>query len=184
MFFSAQSGRPFSFTFDGGGVFADGSSGNDNALLYIPTGANDPNLAPTSDFVAVQSLVDFLNDIDPDASGIGADCDFEFGQTIARNSCRNDWIFDLDFRLSQEIPGPGNLFDVDDKITLFLDFDNFLNFIDSDANVFRVRGSFVDLVDVDGDGRSEISDFNPDDQEFIGFSSSVWRIQLGVRYEF
>lgn len=186
LFFSAQSGRPFSLTFDGGGVFADSSSGNDNALLYIPTGINDPNLAPTSDFAAVQNLIDFLNDQGPDASGIGAACDFQFGQTIARNSCRNDWVFDLDFRLSQEIPGPGSLFGIDDRVTLFFDFDNFLNFIDKDANVFRQRSEFVDLVDVDVDdqGRFEISGFNPDDQNFIGFSSSVWRIQLGVRYEF
>jgi hypothetical protein len=186
LFFSAQSGRPFSLTFDGGGVFADGSSGNDNALLYIPTGVNDPNLAPTSDFMAVENLIEFLNDQGPDASGIGAACDFEFGQTISRNTCRNDWVFDLDFRLSQEIPGPGSLLGVDDKITLFFDFDNFLNFIDKDANVFRQRGQFVDLVDVDVDdqGRFEISGFNPDDQNFIGFSSSVWRIQLGARYEF
>lgn len=186
LFFSAQSGRPFSLTFDGGGVFADSSSGTDNALLYIPTGVGDPNLAPTSDFVAVQNLIDFLNDQGPEASGIGADCDFEFGQTISRNSCRNDWVFDLDFRFSQEIPGPGSLLGVDDKITLFFDFDNFLNFVDKDAGVFRQRGQFVDLVDVDVDdqGRFEISGFNPDDQNIIGFSSSVWRIQLGVRYEF
>lgn len=186
LFFSAQSGRPFSLTFDGGGVFADSSSGNDNALLYIPSGIDDPNLAPTSDFVAVQNLIDFLNDQGPDASGIGAACDFEFGQTISRNSCRNDWVFDLDFRFSQEIPGPGSLLGVDDKITLFFDFDNFLNFLDKDANVFRQRNEFLDLVDVDTDaqGRFEISGFNPDDQNFIGFSSSVWRIQLGARYEF
>jgi len=134
----------------------------------------------------VQDLIDFLNDTGPAASGIGADCDFEFGQTVSRNSCRNDWVFDLDFRLSQEIPGPASLLGIDDKITLFFDFDNFLNFVDAGGNVFRQRSQFVDLVDVDVDdqGRFEISGFNPDDQNFIGFSSSVWRIQLGARYEF
>jgi hypothetical protein len=44
----------------------------------------------------------------------------------------------------------------------------------------------VTLVDggVDAQGRYIISTFNPDDDNNIGFSSSVWRIQLGVRYKF
>ncbi|MEO1044618.1 MAG: TonB-dependent receptor [Pseudomonadota bacterium] len=213
LFFQARSGRPYSLTFDGGGDFADSSSGNDNALLYIPTGISDPNIAPPifdtmgnqiggSDLAAVQALVDYLAN---NTNGVAEQCNFTPGMTIRRNTCRNDWVFDLDFRFSQELPGPGSFFGVDDRITLYLDFDNFLNFIDSDANVFRTRNQFVDLVEagnnlddpnsadpddrinvpaVDNQGRYVISGFSPDDQEFIGFSASVWRIQLGVRYEF
>ncbi len=43
-FFRANSGLPYSLTFDGGAVFNDSASGTDNALLYIPTGVNDPNV--------------------------------------------------------------------------------------------------------------------------------------------
>ena len=182
MFFSARSGRPYSLTFDGGGVFADRSSGNDNALLYIPTGVNDPNVSPTSDPAAVQSLINYVN---------ASNCGFTAGQTIGRNTCREDWTFDLDMRISQEIPGPGRLFGLKDKIELFADFDNVLNMIDNSWNTFAPIGVFgdgqvVDIVDggVDNAGRYIISGFNPDDQPNISTTASAWRIQLGVRYEF
>ncbi len=183
LFFSAQSGRPYSLTFDGGGVFMDSASGTDNARLYIPTGPDDPNLAPTSNAGAVTSLLSYLD-------GISCDDGFE-GSTIARNTCREDWVYDLDMRLSQEVPGPGRLFGLEDKFELFADFDNVLNIIDSSWNTQRSRASFgdgqiVDLVDgnFDAQGRYVISDFNPDDEERINVSGSVWRIQVGVRYEF
>jgi Carboxypeptidase regulatory-like domain/TonB dependent receptor len=180
LFFSARSGRPYSLTFNNGGVFNDSASGNDNALLYIPTGVSDPNLSPTSNAAAVTSLVDYVS---------ASNCKFTPGESIKRNSCRNDTVLDLDLRFSQELPGPGRLFGVEDKLELFADFDNFLNFIDSSENVFRRRGGssgLVTLVDggVDSQGRYIISNFNPDDENTIGFSSSVWRIQLGVRYKF
>ncbi len=182
MFFSARSGRPYSLTFDGGGVFADRSSGNDNALLYIPSGVNDPNVSPLSDPTAVQSLINYVNN---------SNCGFTAGQTIRRNTCREDWTFDLDLRISQEIPGPGRLFGLEDKIELFVDIDNALNLIDNSWNTFAPIGVFgdgqvVDIVDggVDNSGRYIISGFNPDDQPNISTSASAWRIQLGVRYEF
>ncbi len=176
--FVARSGRPYSLTFDGGSVFNDSSSGTDNALLYIPTGVGDPNVSPLSDDAAVQSLVNYV---------AGTNCDYTPGTSIARNTCRNDWFFDLDLRLSQEIPGPAHFAGLaDDRIELFMDFDNFLNFFDDSWNVFRARGDFVDVVDggVDSDGRYIISGFNPDDQNFVGTTSSIWRIQIGARYEF
>ena len=179
MFFSARSGRPYSLTFSGDG-FQDSASGDNNALLYIPTGPNDPNLSPQST-ADIDSLLNFVN---------GLNCSFTPGQTIRRNTCRNDWVFDLDMRLSQEIPGPGRLFGLDDKIELFADFDNFLNFIDPDWNVFRNRDDEDGLVDlvgtsgVDAQGRYILTNLNLDDQETLRFSNSVWRIQLGVRYEF
>ncbi|MEO0463936.1 MAG: TonB-dependent receptor [Pseudomonadota bacterium] len=182
IFFSAQSGRPFSLTFDGGGVFNDSASGSDNALLYIPTGVSDPNISPLSDAAAVTSLVDYLA-----TSEVGEACDFELGQSIARNTCENDWFFDMDIRISQELPFLGTLTGItEDRIEIFADFANFLNLIDSSANIRRTRNQFVDLVDggVDDQGRYIISGFNPDDDNDIGISASAWRIQIGARYEF
>jgi hypothetical protein len=183
-FYTGQSGRPYSLTFDGGGVFNDSSSGRDNALLYIPTGISDPNLSPDSDPAAVADLLDYVGNLDC-ADGFS-------GETIVRNTCRDDWYDDVDIRISQELPGPASLFGfVDDRIELFADFDNFLNVLKSNWNTRRARGIFgdgqlVDLVDgdVDDQGRYIIDGFNPDDQERISTTASVWRIQLGVRYEF
>ncbi|MBB3764055.1 outer membrane beta-barrel protein [Sphingomicrobium lutaoense] len=177
MVFRGRSGRPYSLTFDGGGVFNDSSSGSDNALLYVPFGINDPNLSPNSDPNAVAQLVDYV---------ANSGCDFEFGKSIEGNSCRNDWFFDLDLRLSQEIPGPARLFGVNDRVELFIDFDNFLNFLDGSWNALRTRDRLVDVVDVeiDDQGRYEITGFNPDDDNDVLESASVWRAQVGIKYEF
>ena len=178
VFFRARSGRPFSLVFDGGGVFNDSSSGSDNALLYVPSGPNDPNVSPDSDPAAVASLIDYVA-----ASG----CDYTPGQSIRRNTCNNPWHYDLDLRFSQELPFIGSLTGlVDDRIELFADFDNFLNLLDSGWNRLKFQPEFTDVVDgdVDGAGRYIIDDFAPDDDQFVSISSSAWKIQVGVRYEF
>ena len=194
--FIARSGRPYSLTFIGGGVFNDTASGFENALLYIPTGTTDPNVAPTSNMAAVQRLVDF-------ASNLGC-AKGHLGRTIERNTCSNEWYYDLDLSFSQEIPGPGRFFGIDDRIKLFATFDNFLNFLDSDWNVQR-RRNFAGLQDIstltgiDAQGRyifgaadnlSEYTDstgFTGTDYERdnqINISSSVWRLKIGISYDF
>ena len=200
-YFRAREGRPYSLTFAGGGVFADRSSGNDNALLYVPNGIDDANLSPESDPASVAALIDYLNggagvatidgdEIAYDGSYVADDCQITPGQTIDRNTCRNDWHYDLDLRFSQELPFVGSLTGlVEDRITLFADFANFLNFIDDSANILRSRGGFNGLVgitetSVDDAGRYIIEDFNPDDRESISIGASAWRIQIGARYEF
>ena len=196
-FFRAREGRPYSLTFLGGGTFADSSSGNDNALLYIPTGANDPNLSPSSDPAAVAALLDYLNGGSGtfngdayDGSFITGSCSFNSGETIRRNTCRNNWHVDLDLRFSQELPFIGSLTGIaDDRLEVFADFANFLNLIDSGANILRSRGGFNGLVPVastrvDSDGRYIINDFEPDDRNSIAIGPSAWRIQIGARYEF
>ncbi|WP_432769255.1 MAG: TonB-dependent receptor [Sphingopyxis sp.] len=193
--FIARSGRPYSLTFTGGGVFNDSASGFENALLYIPTGINDPNIRQPifngagvqtggSNLAAVQQLVDF-------ASNLGCAKKY-LGRTIDRNTCSNDWYFDVDLSFSQELPGPGRLFGRNDKIKLYATMDNFLNFLDQDWNVQR-RRNFAGLQDLatggvdTATGQYIISGFN--DQAFaednqINVSSSVWRLKVGVSYEF
>ena len=182
----ARSGRPYSLTFSGGSVFNDSASGNNNALLYVPTGIGDPNISPTSNMTAVQQLADY-------AASLGCARDFA-GQTIERNTCTNDWYHDLDLSFSQELPGPGRfLFGRQDKIRVFAMVDNFLNLLDSDWNVHR-RRNFSGLQDVaslggiDAQGRYIISGFAGldaiEDDNQINVSSSVWRLKVGISYDF
>jgi hypothetical protein len=209
--FIARSGRPYSATFTGGGEFNDSASGFENALAYIPTGPTDPNVVfldtLTSTGTVARTSAQVASDLDAYISSEKCVAKYR-GQSIPRNTCSNDWYFDLDLSLSQEIPGPGRFFGVDDRIKLFATFDNFLNFLDSDWNVHR-RRNFSGLQDiatagrasvaagggripaaavpaVDGQGRYVISAFNPDidSDNQINVSSSVWRLKIGVSYEF
>ena len=188
--FRASSGRPYSIVFQNASssVFNDSASGNFNSLLYVPTGPNDPNV--------VFSNANFANAVDQFVSANDCLNDFR-GQTVERNSCRNDWYYDLDLRFGQEIPGPMSVFGVrDDSLRLFVDFDNFLNLIDSGANVRRSYGYSEALVrgNIDSQGRyvyspgggvyDAASNTVGLRDQFIGVSSSLWKIQLGVSYEF
>lgn len=184
----ARSGRPYSLTFGGSGGFYDAATGFDNALLYIPTGINDPNLSPSSNAAAVQSLVDYVNDLP---------CARKFaGRSIPRNTCENDWFFDLDLNFGQEFPGPL----ARDSFRLSVTVDNFLNFLNDEWNVFR-RRDFEGLVNivsppgfnittnpvaapVDAQGRYIINSFAPDDVARIQSSSSLWRVKVGLSYKF
>ncbi|MBL0916361.1 MAG: hypothetical protein IBJ13_12885, partial [Sphingopyxis sp.] len=183
--FVARSGRPYSLTFSGSGVFGDSASGSDNALAYIPTGANDPNVSPSSTAGVAQAVADF-------ASSLGCAKGY-LGKTIERNTCSNDWYFDVDLSFSQELPGPGNLFGRKDKIKLYATMDNFLNFLDQDWNVqrrrdFAGRQDIATVSGVDAQGRyiftsaAGIATFDADNA--INVSSSVWRLKVGVSYEF
>ncbi|MFC3098999.1 TonB-dependent receptor [Alteraurantiacibacter palmitatis] len=182
--FIARSGRPYSLTFTGSGIFNDSVSGADNVLAYLPTGVNDPNISPTSNVAAVQELVAFID---------GLKCARKFiGTSIPRNTCTNDWYYDLDLSFSQEVPFLGSVTGVaQDRLRLFATFDNFLNFLDKDANIHR-RRDFAGRQDVatvsgvDAQGRYIFTAFNPDFEldNQINVSSSVWRLKVGVSYSF
>ncbi|WP_126177087.1 TonB-dependent receptor [Tsuneonella rigui] len=186
--FVARSGRPYSLTFSGGSVFGDSVSGSDNALVYLPTGVNDPNISPTSNMAAVQGLVDFAN-------GLGCARKY-IGTSIPRNTCSNDWYYDMDLSLSQEIPGPGRFFGRNDKIKLYASMDNFLNFLDSSWNLQHRRNfeGFQDVASVSGVDAQGRYIFipSPNGQGYSTFandngvnvSSSVWRVKFGISYDF
>jgi hypothetical protein len=138
---------------------------------------------------AVAALADFT-------SGLGCAKKYA-GSTITRNSCSNDWYYDLDLRLSQQIPGPGRLlgspYGVRDKLTVYAMFDNFLNFLDDSENIQRRRNfaglqEVAEISGVDSEGRYVISEFLGErafqEDNFINSSSSLWRLKLGISYDF
>jgi len=188
MTFVARSGRPFSLTFTGNNIFnatTGGLTTNDNALAYIPNGITDPNISPTSTPAAVQQLVDFVNKLD---------CASSYkGMSITRNSCTNDWYFDMDLTFSQELPGPGSLFGKRDKIKLYAMVDNFLNLLDSNWNVQKRRNFFgvqdiATTSGVDSQGRyiitSAAGSNTYKDDNVVNISGSAWRLKVGLSYEF
>ncbi len=190
--FIARAGRPYSPTFSGTGVFNDSASGVNNALLYVPSGPNDPNVV----YADTISRINGVNVVTQTAAAAQAGLDDYVnankcirnsrGRTIERNNCTNSYFYDLDLRFSQEIPGPASLFGVKDRIKLYADFDNFLNLLSSKANLFKNRDFQVPVIGtgVDAQGRYVLSNFSPRNDQTIQPSSSLWRLQLGVSYQF
>jgi hypothetical protein len=192
--FVARSGRPYSLTFTGGSVFNPAASGSDNTLLYIPTGVDDPNVVFQNTVVggvvtrtAAQNAADLIGFLDT----ISCDDGYE-GRTIRRNTCQNDWFFDVDLRFSQELPGPGSFFGVNDKIELYGMVDNFLNLLDSSWNTFRRRSTqglqdVARLSGVDAQGRYLIGEYTGNtfaEDNVLRTSASLWRLKVGVSYKF
>ena len=164
--------------------FTDEQSGA-GQLLYVPTGVDDPNVTYINGTATQPTAAQTRERLD--AYVAGDDCLSRYrGKSIARNTCRNDWYYDLDLRLSQQLPGPGRLIGVEDKIRVYADFDNFLNLLDSSLNLRRSRGGTIPVVTggVDAQGRYVYSNFNPNDDNDIATSPSLWRIQVGVSYSF
>jgi len=194
MSFVARSGRPYSLTFNGSGVFADSASGSNNALIYLPTGITDPNISPTSNMTAVQQIVDLATSLK---------CARKYlGSSIPRNTCSNDWFYDLDLRFSQELPGFSRVTGIGgarDSIRVYAMFDNFLNLLKDSWNV-QYRRNFAALqvigntssAGVDAQGRYIITALpnaqtpqqRYDADRFINVSSSLWRLKVGISYQF
>ncbi|MGF1607589.1 MAG: carboxypeptidase regulatory-like domain-containing protein [Rhodothalassiaceae bacterium] len=173
--FLARSGSPFSFVFDGGGVFADPSSGTDNILLYVPTGIDDPN----ADFSGLtQDEIDaFFALIDE----FGLD---EFaGGAVPRNAFRNRFFTDLDLSFQQELPGilQGH------RAIFFVDIENLPNLISGTANTRSSFGSTFQTLDVSINSAGQYA-FEPGDFQdaFVpsGGISARYQVQFGFRYEF
>ncbi|MEM7729700.1 MAG: hypothetical protein AAF311_10550, partial [Pseudomonadota bacterium] len=184
--YRGRSGRNFSFVFDDGGNDFGDTDNEDRNLLYVPE-ANDPRVVfrSAADEAAFNQFIQ--------EQGLEGDR----GTTLERNSQRNPWFNDLDMRLEQEFPVFVNNWLPDAKGLFFVDFDNVLNLIDSDRNVFEsyrrgdVNGTApVIEVEVQSDGTLEYFDF---DERFLeanggglvtNTAGSLWQIQFGARFEF
>lgn len=173
-----RTGRPFSFAFNSD-VANDPDGGEVRQLLYVPTGPNDPlvRFAPGFD---TAGFFDFVN-----SNGLGG-----FGGSITpRNAFRSEDFFDIDLRFSQEIFNNDRV----GKLSFFMDVENLLNLFSGSQNVleqvsFGTSGFNAAIVDASVDAESNqfvFNEFQPSgaDQQIIT-DGSLWRIQLGLRYNF
>lgn len=190
VFFRRRSGRPFSYAYDNNtptSLFGD-SDNEERNLFYVPSGRNDPIIdltrldqqGTTDDFFA------FL-----ESTGLNEYA----GQISPKNGFTGPWNSDMDIRISQDIPLPGwnhslkLFFDIENVLNLFSDSQNVTKFFDSgdvneglpvmDAALSPDGTQFV--LSNFNPGGSKPSDFNP---IRIDTDDSVWRIQLGIRYQF
>jgi outer membrane receptor for ferrienterochelin and colicin len=172
-FFRYRSGTSLSPTFEQP-RFGDPSN-RARSLLYIPDGPSDPlvTFAPGFDQAAFFNFIE-ENGLDEFAGGIAG-----------KSSIRQDSAFDLDLRFQQDFPG----FFGSDRFKFFVDLENFLNFISDDFGVNRfinTSGTLetVPLVDASIVGNQYVYNSFTAPTVVQDLNDTLWRIQLGVRYEF
>ena len=193
LFVRRRSGRPFSYAYDNNtptSVFGD-SDNEERNLFYVPTGPTDPlvDLTALDGAGTTQEFFDFLQ-----RSGLNKYA----GRISGRNVFTQQWTTDVDIRIQQDIPLPGS---VDHRLKLFFDIENLLNLFSDSNNVQKFAddgdvGEAVPVLDaaLSADGSQYIySNFNPGGSNSsndgfnpldIDVDDSVWRLQLGIRYEF
>jgi len=170
---TSQSGRPFSYTFDGGfKQFGDSQWFRDRQLFYVPTDENDVNL-------------DGITWAELDAFIVKSGLDKYRGQIAPRNAFYDPWYTKLDFKFSQEIPG---IMDGHKGVFTF-DIQNLTNLLDSswgrlDYTSFHYVQQVVDVDDIDG-AKYTYSGFNDSaGDKRTSTLASLWKIRLGVKYKF
>ena len=191
IFFRTYSGNPFSYTYDNNtstGVFGD-SDNEERILLYVPTGPNDP-LVDFSELDAQGTTQDFFDWMDRKGLSKYA------GQISPKNGFEQPWNTDLDLRMSQEIPLPR----YNHRLVFFFDIENLLNLFSDSSNLQKYYSTgdvqeglpVLDAALSDDGSQYIYSNFNPGGGDsrpnynpvFYDVDDSVWRMQLGLRYEF
>ncbi len=128
IFYSVQSGRPYTVLWNTPGVNGDGQSFNDIMFLMNtqPAGVNVTN-------GTFQNLLDYFNSYECMAK--------QLGSVMERNSCRSPWTNTLDGRFAVTLP----VKKVNAEITV--DVMNILNFLNKDWGVFRYA-NFNDVTPI------------------------------------
>jgi outer membrane receptor for ferrienterochelin and colicin len=178
LYFERRSGRPYSYTFGRGTtIFGDPrQAARERQLLFIPLNPTDVDYAGGLTAAAFDEFV------------VGTGLDRYRGQIAPRNAFSSPWVSTADLRLSQQLPAFGE----GHKFTLTLDVRNFANLLNKkwgqlgqvgfpfvqpviDASI--VNGRYV-YRPLQGETGPRPLAFN------VSALPSVWRMQLGLRYEF
>jgi hypothetical protein len=172
VFGSANEGRPYSYTFDGGSQFGDSVGFVDRHLAYIPSGPSDPKVV-------------FADSFDQDAFFAYVDSEgLKRGEVMERNSINSDWWTKFDIKITQEFPG----FSPDHKASAFFVIENFGNFLNDDWGVMYEtsfpRAQEIIDASINDSGQYVFNEFiTPQGQTRVA-DASIWEMRMGVKYDF
>lgn len=171
LFGSANEGRPYSYTFDDGGIFGDAVFGG-NPLLYVPEGINDQNVvfADTFDTEAFFAWADF--------EGLSR------GEIMDRNELNSDWWIKFDLRFEQELPG----FTPDHGASAFIVIENLGNLLNDDWGVAYEtsfpRAQDAVVASINDAGQYVFEEFLDPNGPTRQTDASSWEVRVGVSYDF
>ncbi|UUO22146.1 TonB-dependent receptor [Colwellia sp. M166] len=189
LFFERRSGRPFGWVL---GTYRKGDLGDQDYLSkynaktpYIPSGADDPNVAYKNGMTYADLMADYVN-----PAGLAGYA----GGFVDKNSSKRPWLTTMDLSIQQDIPGlmKGH------KGTLTFTVQNLANLInkdwghvysptDGDFNKEFANAEWNDdgQIVYSPNSRSSIGPIGSDNSSYdIEGEDSVWYIKVGVRYTF
>jgi hypothetical protein len=183
VFFSAQSGSPFSYMVNGD-LNGDGSRGND--LAYIPANQSeilfgeDDTPADAATQAALWSQLDNFIENDDYLSA-------NRGKIAERNAARTPWTALIDLRLMQEFKM--NVKGSQNRLQVSLDIENVANLLNNEwGRQYQVNFNTYNLLQLEGfETGTNRPIYNYSDREeawTVNNGPSIWRMQLGFRYIF
>ncbi len=187
LFVERRSGRPYSLTYGPATTaFGDPAQATERGqLLFIPANTSDIDFGSTVTGGVTRTLTAAQFDEFINAAGLGK----YRGGFVPRNALRSPWVTTADLRLQQEIPG----FFKDARGVISIDIENVANLVNNDwGRLAQVSfPHFAQVVDatIQANGRYQyrpVAGVSGVNTPFFSLSAlpSVWRVQLGVRYEF
>jgi hypothetical protein len=182
MFVEARSGQPYSWTFADasfgqslGKIFGEDATfaSRNRELFYVPKGDGSDVILNNIDQAAFD---DFLK-----RTGL----DKYRGQIAPRNAFHSPWFKKIDVRFAQELPNP---FD-DHHAKLVVDIENFGNLLyhkwgRSTGVGFPYTTSAVDVGIDTPTGKYVYSNLRNPNPNSVDVLASVWRVGIGVMYDF
>lgn len=179
LFGQAYSGKPYSFSFtcsSAANPFGDPACRGNRSrqTMYVPSGASDPLVDWASSTVKADVMDAYIarNGLEKFRGGI-----------MKKGALESSWTYSVDAKLAQEIPAPieGH------KATLTMDIINLTNLLNKDwgrqeaVPFFQsIAGPTATIVN----GKYVFTAVGRDVTEQLSNRASVWKIQLGVKYEF
>ena len=174
LFGTANEGRPYSYTFNGGDQFGDSVGFIDRQLMYVPTGIDDPKVVFGPDF-DTDAFFDYVK-----AEGL----DEWSGGIMERNGINSDWWTKFDIKITQEFKG----FSKNHKASAFIVIENFGNMLNDDWGVMYEtsfpRAQEIVGSSINDNGQYVFEEFiKPTGQTRVA-DASLWEVRIGVKYDF
>ncbi|MES2765101.1 MAG: TonB-dependent receptor [Bacteroidota bacterium] len=185
IYYSGNSGRPYSLTYGrGSGNDANGDGTTFNDLIYVPNREdfNTKILMETDGSTDLRTSEEIWEQFMQYIDNNDALKDFR-GRIVERNSARAPWINQLDLRIAQSFPSFEK-----QNIEFTLDVQNLLNLLNPDWGIQKymqfTNTGVVGWRGYDEQKRARLTFADP--AEFLTADTfySRWRIQLGLRYNF
>ena len=191
--YNGQSGDPFSYVYGASNRdFINDGGFNDSELIYVPASRNEIVLVPYTDqdgnFFTPEQQWEALNNFIEDDRYLSNNR----GEYAERNVARTPWEGTIDLRFLQNVNVGRN------TLQFSLDVFNFSNLLNNawgrkyfvsfdnysllDFQAFQ-EGTTIPTYTVDS---NVLRDEEPwdDNLDVEGFRSSIWQMQLGLRYIF